>query len=321
MLLFFVCGCVLALAVSQSSFRDALPVWSSTPVAPYDRLYCEVYETVGVIQTTLHLSKSRGHTFGRNVDWCDNVLPKHASISRQHAAVVHSAIGPVIIDLFSSHGTTLQGVKLVAGRPYALMEGDVVRFGSAPGQYKFKGTGREKRGATEKPEPIGPATATETSADASAGDKRRREGDSSSSSRKDARTESGRVSSSSSGLADPKTGRIRCFHLLVKHAGSRRPSSWREETITISKEAAREKLSGLRAQLASLERDALEAKFTSLAKVHSDCSSAKHGGDLGFFTYPKMQPAFSRASFDLRVGQLSDIVDTDSGVHIVLRKE
>lgn len=39
--------------------------------------------------------------------------------------------------------------------------------------------------------------------------------------------------------------RVQCSHLLVKHAGSRRPSSWRQENITISKEEAIEKLKGL----------------------------------------------------------------------------
>ncbi len=33
----------------------------------------------------------------------------------------------------------------------------------------------------------------------------------------------------------------------------------------------------------------------------------------------KMQPAFEKASFGLKVGQLSDIVDTSSGVHVILR--
>ena len=38
--------------------------------------------------------------------------------------------------------------------------------------------------------------------------------------------------------------RVQCSHLLVKHAGSRRPSSWRQEKITISKEEAIETLNG-----------------------------------------------------------------------------
>lgn len=33
----------------------------------------------------------------------------------------------------------------------------------------------------------------------------------------------------------------------------------------------------------------------------------------------KMQPAFENASFGLRIGEVSDVVDTSSGVHIILR--
>lgn len=37
---------------------------------------------------------------------------------------------------------------------------------------------------------------------------------------------------------------VQCAHLLVKHNKSRRPSSWREENITRSREEAREILKG-----------------------------------------------------------------------------
>ena len=64
----------------------------------------------------------------------------------------------------------------------------------------------------------------------------------------------------------------------------------------------------------------LRATFEELAKTESYCSSAKRGGDLGFFGRKKMQPAFEKASFGLKVGELtSEVVDTSSGVHIILR--
>ena len=60
--------------------------------------------------------------------------------------------------------------------------------------------------------------------------------------------------------------------------------------------------------------------FEELAKTESDCTSAKRGGDLGFFGRKKMQPAFEKASFGLKVGEMtSEVVDTSSGVHIILR--
>jgi len=43
---------------------------------------------------------------------------------------------------------------------------------------------------------------------------------------------------SSDSAEDSSDSTVRCSHLLVKHAGSRRPSSWREETITRTQEEA-----------------------------------------------------------------------------------
>uniref|UniRef100_A0A8C3QQN1 Peptidyl-prolyl cis-trans isomerase n=1 Tax=Cyanoderma ruficeps TaxID=181631 RepID=A0A8C3QQN1_9PASS len=87
-------------------------------------------------------------------------------------------------------------------------------------------------------------------------------------------------------------GRVRCSHLLVKHNQSRRPSSWRQERITRSKEEALELINGYIQKIKSGEED-----FESLASQFSDCSSAKAGGDLGAFGRGQMQKAFEDASF------------------------
>ncbi len=60
-------------------------------------------------------------------------------------------------------------------------------------------------------------------------------------------------------------------------------------------------------------------KFAELAGVHSDCSSHAQGGDLGWFGPGMMQKPFEEATYSLQVGQISDVVDTDSGVHLILR--
>ena len=64
---------------------------------------------------------------------------------------------------------------------------------------------------------------------------------------------------------------------------------------------------------------AKEKTFEELAAEYSDCSSAKHGGDLGSFGRGKMQKPFEDAAFALEVNELSEPVSTDSGVHIILR--
>ncbi|XP_059615592.1 putative peptidyl-prolyl cis-trans isomerase dodo [Phlebotomus argentipes] len=107
---------------------------------------------------------------------------------------------------------------------------------------------------------------------------------------------------------------IQCSHLLVKHSKSRRPSSWRQENITRSKEEAQKVLEGYLKQIQSGD-----ASLPDLAQKFSDCSSAKRAGDLGVFGRGVMQKAFEEAAFALKVGELSGIVDTDSGLHVILR--
>ena len=108
---------------------------------------------------------------------------------------------------------------------------------------------------------------------------------------------------------------MKCSHLLVKHRESRRPSSWRQDNITRTKDEALELLKGYQEQIVRGE-----ASFAELASKYSDCSSAKKGGDLGSFGRGAMQKPFEDAAFNLKVGGMTtEPVWTDSGVHIILR--
>ncbi len=62
-------------------------------------------------------------------------------------------------------------------------------------------------------------------------------------------------------------------------------------------------------------------KFTNIAKEMSLCPSGKRGGDLGAFGRGKMVREFEQAAFTLQKGQISPIVKTKFGYHILRRLE
>ncbi|WCJ32596.1 Peptidyl-prolyl cis-trans isomerase Pin1 [Euphorbia peplus] len=114
------------------------------------------------------------------------------------------------------------------------------------------------------------------------------------------------------------SNQVRASHILIKHQGSRRQASWKDPEGRVIKNTTRDSAVS---QLKVFRDDIIagKAKFEDVASRFSDCSSAKRGGDLGPFGRGQMQKPFEDATFALQVGEISEIVDTDSGAHIILR--
>ena len=70
---------------------------------------------------------------------------------------------------------------------------------------------------------------------------------------------------------------------------------------------------------AVLERLKKGEKFGAIAQDVSLCPSGKRGGDLGTFTRGKMVKEFENAAFALNKGDVSVVVKTKFGCHIIKR--
>ena len=61
--------------------------------------------------------------------------------------------------------------------------------------------------------------------------------------------------------------------------------------------------------------------FSDEAQMHSMCPSASEGGSLGWFSRGMMVPEFDKVAFEMKDGEVSDIVETQFGYHIIKKMD
>lgn len=86
------------------------------------------------------------------------------------------------------------------------------------------------------------------------------------------------------------------------------PPMWRASHILVSNE---------REAVDVMDALAKGARFEDLAKTHSIDATASRGGDIGYFREGQLVPEFEKACVALDVGQVSGIVSTKFGYHII----
>ncbi|XXX80005.1 peptidylprolyl isomerase [Sorangium sp. So ce134] len=102
-------------------------------------------------------------------------------------------------------------------------------------------------------------------------------------------------------------------HLLVMYKGSRRAPP----TITRTKEEAK-----IRASEAQEKAKSDPSKFADIVKEYSDEPGAdRRGGDLGKFPKGAMVPEFQAGLEKIKVGEVSGLVETPFGYHVILRTQ
>lgn len=97
---------------------------------------------------------------------------------------------------------------------------------------------------------------------------------------------------------------VRASHIVIRVA----PDASEGE-----RQAAQAKLQALRADLL-----AGKIEFAEAARQHSQCPSALQGGDIGYFSRKGMlDENFAKVAYSLKVGEISDLVQTDYGYHLI----
>jgi peptidyl-prolyl cis-trans isomerase SurA len=112
---------------------------------------------------------------------------------------------------------------------------------------------------------------------------------------------------------------IRAFFDVRAAELGMRPATIEFEQLVITPRASDEALAAAREEAESVRRRLVSGEdFAQLARRHSaDPGTRERGGELGWFRRGRMEQAFETAAFSLRTGEISQVVETSIGFHII----
>lgn len=253
------------------------------------------------------------YTLGRLAAQSDIHLD-HVSCSRSHASLDYAKayatndFGWHIQDLQSVHGTFLNGGKIAPQRRYLLLDGDEMSFGLCTDIYVFHNSvPPEKHPTSEQNTVIYDVS------------RNLRQAPSDDEKKKKKKVIDDPVASINKKFKlTPSIRNVhscRFAHIMLKHVGNGCFADCiRKTRIDRTKEEAIKQIKDIRKKI---RQD--PAKFVDFVTEYSECPSWYNDGDLGSNWMIKMPKEFEDEGRTLEVGELSDIVETRLGVHVIKR--
>jgi peptidyl-prolyl cis-trans isomerase SurA len=114
------------------------------------------------------------------------------------------------------------------------------------------------------------------------------------------------------------SGEVMEFYQANRDSLPDKPAGVKLAHILIGTSPSKATLDSLYNYAELIRKKALEGEdFATLAKAYSQDPSANDGGDLGWFSRGTMVPAFEDAAFALQPGQISEVIQTQYGYHII----
>jgi len=190
-----------------------------------------------------NIASQKSWVIGRHPQFA-HVHSYHESISRQHSAIVyHPTRGHwFCIDLKSFHGTFIDGKRLEPWIPTEVCEGAKLTLGGSSRAYTVNTAEQGLEKEEDKNEC--PPPKKQKLSHGKAGGKDHERDRRLNTNSKEKEKERNKVTEKEEG---PE--KVQCSHLLVKHEGSRKPTSWRSKNITRTREEALELQEGYRSQI------------------------------------------------------------------------